>query len=256
MAAIKDIEMIGFDLETTGADKETAHIVTLSLTNPEKDILINPAIPIEEGAAQVHGITNERAKAEGVPITDILDDFLIDLTNIINSDDKVLVGFNLIFDLTILEYEAKRNNITPLSQRVEYPFPILDGFVLDKAINPFRKGKRTLETLAGIYDVEGLVAHNGLSDARASIGVIKGILSNNHTNTDPRIAQMDFMSLDHKVLANWHIPWREKQNRSTWDYFVNTMGRQDFVLESGFPIEDRAIGRTPVDYNAETGYQN
>lgn len=249
MTAISDIKMVGFDLETTGADKETARIVTLSITNPETHYLISPDVEIEEGASKVHGITNEIARNEGVPIADVLDSALDTLANIINSDTSVITGYNLVFDFTVLEYEANRNNIKPLSKRVEYPFPVFDGFVLDKAVNTFRKGKRTLETLAELYGIK-IEAHNSLSDAQASVEVFKAVMDSAKDNSDPRISGTDFHSLDHITLSQWIRSWRDKQDRSIWNYFVYTLGKNDFTIESGFPIEDKALGLTPQDYSS------
>lgn len=226
MAELSQVEMVGFDLETTGLDKTKARIVTMSLTNPQNHHLINPGIEIEKEASATHGITNEIAQKQGVLITDVLNDFIEELVKIINSDNKVLVGFNLVYDLTILEYEAKRNGIVPLSQRVEYPFPVLDAFVIDKAINTFRKGKRTLEVLAQEYDIF-IQAHNSLSDAEATIKLIHAILEEASNNPDPRIAQTNFFQLDHVTFSNWVRVWRGKQDRGIWDYYVNQLGRTE-----------------------------
>jgi DNA polymerase III epsilon subunit-like protein len=64
--------MAAFDLETTAAIPEEARIVTAALAlvrrrEPTETTtwLADPGIEIPEEAAEVHGITTERAQAEG-----------------------------------------------------------------------------------------------------------------------------------------------------------------------------------------------
>ena len=63
-----------FDLETTGLDLDTSRIVTAAVavidSNGEPtevhEWLVNPGIEIPEAAANVHGITTDMARANGV----------------------------------------------------------------------------------------------------------------------------------------------------------------------------------------------
>ena len=62
----------GFDLETTGRDPRTALIVTATLVMVDEhgraassaEWLVDPGVPIPAEAAEVHGVTTERAQAE------------------------------------------------------------------------------------------------------------------------------------------------------------------------------------------------
>jgi len=64
-----------FDLETTGVDVRTARIVTayLGVLDASGEVvssrswMADPGIEIPEGAAAGHGITTERARADGRP---------------------------------------------------------------------------------------------------------------------------------------------------------------------------------------------
>ena len=59
-------------------------------------------IPIE--ASNVHGITNERMRVEGIDINLILDIFTKDML-----DSQIIVAHNLTFDKTIVQAEYLRN---------------------------------------------------------------------------------------------------------------------------------------------------
>ena len=58
-----------FDLETTGLDVSKERIVQLAVvkinidgTKEEKNVIVNPQIPIPKEASDVHGITDEMVK--------------------------------------------------------------------------------------------------------------------------------------------------------------------------------------------------
>ena len=65
--------MLSFDLETTSANPMEARIVTSALvtidgsSSDPYEMLADPGVEIPEGAANIHGITTEQARAEGRP---------------------------------------------------------------------------------------------------------------------------------------------------------------------------------------------
>ncbi|GAA1123251.1 hypothetical protein GCM10009577_53100 [Streptomyces javensis] len=73
--------LIGFDLETTGTDPRTARIVTAAVVEVRggepvgrREWLADPQVPIPEDAVAVHGITGERAAAEGRPAREVVEE--------------------------------------------------------------------------------------------------------------------------------------------------------------------------------------
>ena len=72
--------MLSFDLETTSTDPRSARIVTSALVTIDgrhvdrKEMLADPGVEIPEAAAQVHGITTEKARAEGRPHDEVLEE--------------------------------------------------------------------------------------------------------------------------------------------------------------------------------------
>ena len=79
--------------------------------------------------------------------------------------------YNAPYDLTLLDREAVRHGIEPLVA----PAPIIDPLVIDKGIDKFRKGKRTLESAAQFYGVELSDAHDATADAVAAGRVAQAI---------------------------------------------------------------------------------
>ena len=72
--------MLAFDLETTSANPKEARIVTSALVRIDgRDVqkvehLADPGIEIPQEATNVHGITTEKARAEGRPHEEVLKD--------------------------------------------------------------------------------------------------------------------------------------------------------------------------------------
>ena len=60
-----------------------------------------------------------------------------------------IVAYNAAYDLSVLEREAERYGLTPLPG----PGPVIDPLVIDKAVDQYRRGKRTLTAAAAHYGV-------------------------------------------------------------------------------------------------------
>lgn len=172
-ASWAEVVWAAFDVETTGVDVETDRIVTacIGIGAPKlaswhpREWLINPGIPIPDEAAAIHGITTEKARAEGadpvVALTEIRDAIAAAWRR-----GWVLVGYNIAFDLTILDRELRRHELEPLN----HIGPVVDPLVIDKATDTYRKGSRKLVDVAAHYGIRlGQDAHNASSDAFAAM---------------------------------------------------------------------------------------
>ena len=110
-----------FDLETTGIDVETSRIVSahVGVLNAAGDLveewnwLANPGVEIPAGASDVHGITTERARAEGRPAAEVIAEIIEVLTSLFNRGLAVTI-YNAPYDLSLLHNEALRYNLAPL----------------------------------------------------------------------------------------------------------------------------------------------
>ncbi|WP_319644204.1 exonuclease domain-containing protein [Streptomyces scabiei] len=82
-----------------------------------------------------------------------------------------LVVMNAPFDLTLLDREARRYGVQPLTDIVGNDLRVLDPRVLDKRVDPYRRGKRTLTDLCTHYQVKLDGAHAADADAIAACRV-------------------------------------------------------------------------------------
>ncbi len=174
-----------FDLETTGVDVETARIVTahVGLLDRDgtivhrRDWLVDPGVEIPEGAVAVHGVTTERARAEGMPPAEAVAGIVSALSGLFAAGTPV-VAYNAPYDFTLLDREARRHGVAPLRS----PGPIIDPLVIDKFVDKYRRGKRTLTVTATHYGVALTEAHDAGADAVAA-GRLAQALARRHADT-------------------------------------------------------------------------
>jgi DNA polymerase-3 subunit epsilon len=169
-----------FDLETTGVDVETCRIVTAHVgvidasgaSLETRSWLADPGVEIPEGASAVHGITTEFARANGRPATEVVAEVVDALRELFSRGIPVAI-YNAPYDLTLLNREAQRHGIAPL----ESPRPIIDPLVIDKFVDRYRKGKRTLTAAAEHYGVALTSAHDAAADAIAAGRVAQALVA-------------------------------------------------------------------------------
>lgn len=160
-----------FDLETTGLNVTTSRIVTafigvLDSTGAvieSHEWVADPGIEIPEAAAAVHGYSTERARAEGRPAGDVVRE-IVERLRILFSDGTPVVAYNASYDFSLLHHDAIRNQVAPL----DVPKPIVDPLVIDKKVDTFRKGSRTLQAACDLYGVDLGAAHESQADAVAA----------------------------------------------------------------------------------------
>lgn len=156
--------MLAFDLETTGTDPRTCRIVTsalVRLTEQGKDstiMLADPGVEIPQAAANVHGITTEKARAQGRPHDEVLADTIAGLRAAWR-DGLTVVAYNAAYDLTVLRSQDPSFTVDGL---------VVDPFVLDHYFDPDRHEKRTLTDVSRHYQVRLDGAHDATEDALAA----------------------------------------------------------------------------------------
>lgn len=175
--------LAGFDSETTGVDVETDRIVTACIVEVGGDLpaaasnwLLNPNVDIPEAATAVHGISTEMAKKEGQDTAEGIAQIVAALAQVVLAGTPLVV-MNAPFDLTLLDREARRYGVQPLTDIVGGDLRVLDPRVLDKRVDPYRKGKRTLTDLCAHYQVKLDGAHAADADAIAACRVTWRIAS-------------------------------------------------------------------------------
>lgn len=205
-----------FDTETTGIAPDTTRIVSahISILNAHGDVeqpqnwLIDCGIDIPEQATAVHGITTERMRAEGTPAAESILEIVSTLSRLLDSGIPV-VAYNASYDFTILNREAQRYNLTALMS----PKPIVDPLIIDKHVDKFRKGKRTLEATAAHYGVDLTGAHDASVDAIAAGRVAQAIGKKFAADLAfPAQELHDLQVQWAKEQAESYATWRRSQN--------------------------------------------
>lgn len=177
--------MLAVDLESTAPLPEVARIVQYGLAyvgggEPpvRHSAIVDPGVEIPDEAAEIHGITTERARAEGIPIDEAAAFILDNLESAIARGLPIVV-FNARYDLTVMDREARRHGLPPIDAT---RLRCVDPFVLDKWLDRYRKSypaghdaesakaagiasSRTLEGVCGVYDAALDAAHDAASDA-------------------------------------------------------------------------------------------
>ncbi len=165
-----DRDLVFFDIESTGLNVMKDRIVQIALIKypkdggepMEKEMLVNPGIPISEESMAIHGITPEKVanKPTFIEMAHEINDFI---------GDADLSGYNSDrFDIPMLMEEMARAGIDfDVDQRraidVQKIFYKMEPRTLVAALKHFC-GK-TLED-----------AHDALADVRATVDVLKGQL--------------------------------------------------------------------------------
>jgi DNA polymerase-3 subunit epsilon len=163
--------LLAFDTETTGPDPTTARIVTADVARIEpwgnaleqRSYLADPGVEIPAEATAVHGITTEHAREHGMAAADMVLLLLDDIESAWREGIPV-VAFNASFDITVLDRELRRHH----GRGLEISGPILDPFVIDKAVDRYRKGSRKLGDVCKHYEITLDNAHNSAADAKAA----------------------------------------------------------------------------------------
>jgi DNA polymerase-3 subunit epsilon len=225
-----------FDLETTGVDVYEDRIVsfavgrvgggqgTAMLTG-----LINPGIPIPEGATAIHRITDDMV--QGAPLArDGVEHIAVQLVSA-QLSGLPIVSYNLNYDLTLLAAELDRYGLPTLQSRLNRPIgPVLDGFVLDKHTDPWRKGSRKLIDVAAHYGcpLDELDAHGAEADALAAARVVWKI-----GMKDTSIGRLPLDEL-HTAQAAW-----KAEQDASFRAYLERQGKDADGLDGHWPIRLR-----------------
>ena len=229
--------LIGFDLETTGTDPREARIVTGAVIEVRdgqvlgrKEWLADPGVEIPADAVAVHGISNERAAAEGSPADRVADAIADVLTGYWRTGVPV-VAYNAAFDLTLLSAELRRHGLPSLRDRLGGldPAPVVDPYTIDRRADRYRRGKRNLEAVCAEYGVTLDAAHDAFADALAAARLACAIAARH-----PKIAALGPVEL-HRRQIEWHAEWA-----ADFQSFLRRKGETDAVVDGAWPVREPA----------------
>lgn len=229
-----------FDLETTGVDTDTARIVSACIAVLDSngdlvdrwDWLADPGVEIPEGAAAVHGITTEHARALGRSAGVVVAEIAQSLRMIFGLG-MPLVVYNAPYDLTLLDRECRRHHIDPILR----PGPVIDPLVIDKAVDRYRKGKRTLEVTAALYGVALDDAHDAGSDAIAAGRVAQALAASYPGELGVPVSE----------LHAAQVAWYAEQATSFTEYIRRVKGDESFEANLEWPLRAAEFPSSIID---------
>lgn len=240
--------MTAFDLETTGIDVENDRIVTAAVYGvgggqpvQPGTWLADPGVEIPAEASAVHGITTEQARSEGRPAREVVAE-VVELLALALGVGHPIVGHNVgSYDLTLLDREARRHGVTPLTERIhpDMRMLVIDTRTLDQHVWPYRRrvsetqGARVLKTCAACYRLPWSDddAHGCEYDALVAARVAYRIGQLAHTDRDTwpdeiravrRARFHELRDLDLPALHDAQIKWAAEQAAGLQDHFRKT----------------------------------
>ncbi|MEZ7899018.1 MAG: exonuclease domain-containing protein [Flaviflexus sp.] len=216
-----DGPLIGFDTETTGVSPRHSRLVTAStvVTGQEPEShnwLANPGVEIPRAAQEVHGISTAQARAEGRDPEEVLTEIRDLLVDHMSAGHPV-VAFNAAFDLTLMESELERHGLSTMSQLLGgEPKPVLDPLVLDRMLDPYRKGPRRLETLIGIYRIDAGGFHDAHNDVVATLKLLRAMINQHAMLKASSLRKLhELQKQSHEKWAVNFNKWLKEQGRKS-----------------------------------------
>ena len=228
---------VGFDLETTSRDPRVARIVSAALVIFDADVertdgvppgpperivrtrewLVDPGVEIPMETTAIHGISTEYAQANGRPAAEAVAQITTALAEEFAAGNAVVV-MNAPYDFTVLKFEAERHG-------VEFPEPVgvIDPLVIDKQVDKYRRGKRTLSHMCTHYEVELDGAHSATPDAWAAVEVA--------CSQAERFPQLQ---IPLNKLHRLQMGWKVEQSADLQEYLRRT--RPDAEVSPAWPV--------------------
>ncbi|MCH8570044.1 3'-5' exonuclease [Nesterenkonia sp. AY15] len=239
---------VGFDLETTSRDPRVARIVSAALVifdeaevsadtaagsgaearavEPAgpgaqrvrtREWLVDPGVEIPAETTAIHGISTEYAQANGQPAAEAVAQITTALAQEFAAGSAVVV-MNAPYDFTVLQQEALRHGV-----EFTEPVGVIDPLVIDKQVDKYRRGKRTLSQMCLHYEVELDAAHSAIPDAWAAVEVACAQAQ--------RFPQLQIPAPElHRLQAGWKVG----QSADLQEYLRRT--RPDAVVSPAWPV--------------------
>lgn len=227
MAGWADGPMAAYDCESTGVDVETARIVTACVARvgggtPAALIhyLADPGVEISAEATAIHGITTEHAREHGGEAASIVAAIESHLAAAWTGGLPV-VGFNIAYDLTVLDRELRRHH----GRGLTVAGPVIDPLVIDRRFDRYRRGSRKLDAMCAHYGVTQDGPHTAEGDAVAAAR-----LAWKQARTYPGLASMSLTDLT-AAQASWYAEWA-----CQFREYLAIKGRTDDLPDGAWPV--------------------
>jgi len=257
--AVQGARIVIFDCETTGTDRLTDQVIELCVQlglgddAPSRTWRIKPTAPIHPGAQAVHGIT--LADLEACPrFGDVADDIAA-----VFADTDVIVGYNIAFDIDMLQAEYTRIGRPMLDLTGK---KVVDAFRLWQQCEP-RSLQHAHQRFVGIgFEA----AHSASADVAATGRVLSAML---HAFN---LADHDWEAIackcdpQHGARASWvgpsrHLRWEGEVVVLGFGKYANAAVHElaagpdrsflRWVVERDFPVHVGEVCRAALDLPGE-----
>lgn len=236
--------LVFFDLETTGVNTTHDRIIEIYLIKLMPDgqevhrrELINPGIPIPEGATKIHGITDEDVK--GLPL---FKDIAYDLARFLDNCD--FAGFNSNrFDFPMLVEEFLRYQVEFDIENRKF----IDVQRIFHVLEP-----RNLAAALRFYCNKELVdAHSAKADTEATFDVLKAQLSK-YEQLEPSIdflhhfsGQSNLVDLAGRIVKNEEgepcFNFGKYKGKTVQHVFAQDPSYYDWMMKGDFPVQTKQV---------------
>ena len=218
-----------FDTETTGLSTRDDRIVTafIGVMGPDGTLierhswLADPGVVIPPRATEVHGISTQIAQEQGRPAVEVVTE-VVDVLGRLIRESIPLVVYNASYDLSLTNSEARRYGLAPLDN----PKPVVDPLVIDRALDTYRKGKRTLDQVSHHYGIINDAAHNAEGDA-----ITAGLVARAMIQRFPEETSDPYLLHDKQV--DWAFRWAESFRK-----YLESVGRPTHGLSGHWPLDE------------------
>jgi DNA polymerase III subunit epsilon len=215
-----DGPMLGFDLETTGTDAYACSSVDVALVLDLNDDsepkvwewLVNPGIEIPLDATAVHGINTQQVIDKGVPTNAAMATlaYAIGIARDMTYQEIPFAVYNAAYDVPIVIRES--------FGMIGTDWPILDGMILDKTLDTYRPGKRTLTAVSAHYGLGVRNAHRAAGDCMSAINVTRAMLRKHYRRNVPSVSQlMTLQRLNYRKQMMQFIDYKRTHGEPDFD---------------------------------------
>lgn len=226
------IPLGGFDTETTGVDVETDRIVTAAIARDMPGVethpwsaLVDPQVDIPDAATAIHGITTEKARQFGLHPAEAVGE-VVDRLAAVWAAGAPVAGFNVAYDLTLLDRESRRWLGEPLT----IGGPVLDPLVIDRRVDRYRKGSRNLAAVCAHYGVpaDPTGGHDAVADASQAVRLLRAVLTSPAVGGGPALLSPAGLSM---VCGQMHAEWATQ-----FADYLRSQGRTDDLPDPAWPV--------------------
>ena len=238
--SLRDALIMSFDLETTGVNPQEARIVQIGVSYfyqgaplQRRQELVNPLIPIPQGASDVHHITDDRVR-DKPPFSALMTRLRPHFFGEVFPDlpPPLITGYNIAsYDLPLFEAELKRAG----AEWSIMGAPFVDLYSVVKW-HLRHLPNRKLTTACERFGITLDDAHNALADAHASGQLMGALIGSGYLPAQVSEAIAHTRDVDARAEAEYrefkHWLYRDRQ---TGELLLGTKKKMGAPLKSVDP---------------------